>query len=95
MGGVVEAYLQAGRRVAAHEGEVVRVARGDEGGGVGGGGEGGVDVRGEARFAVVEPGEGEFETVGSAAALEGQIGEVVNLGIRVRGFVVVEEVAGR
>lgn len=54
---------------AAHEHEV-RVA-GDQGGEVGGRGEGGVDLGGEAVRAVVGPGEVEFEAVGAAAALEG------------------------
>lgn len=77
------------------------VVSGDERGHVRGGGEGGVDLGGVARFAVVEPAEGEFETVGATAALEGQIGEVVDFGVGGRGcgggvvvvVVVVEEVA--
>ena len=45
--------------------------RGDGGGHVGGCGEGGVDLGGVAVRAVVDPAEGEFKGVASAAALEG------------------------
>lgn len=73
-GVVVEADLEAGRGEGGDE-EEVRMGL-HEGGEVVGGGVAGVDVAGEAPAALVDPAEGEFETVAPAAALEGRVGEV-------------------
>ncbi len=67
---------------------------GDQSGQVRRRGEGGVDLPRVARRAVVGPAEVELEAVAAAAALEGQIGEVVDVG---RGLLFgggVEEVVG-
>ena len=73
-GVVVEADLEAGRGEGGDE-EEVRMGL-HEGGEVVGGGVAGVDVAGKAPAALVDPAEGEFETVAPAAALEGRVGEV-------------------
>ena len=65
---------------------------GDEGGEVSGRRERGVDLARVAQTAVVDPAEVEFQTVASPAALQCQIGQVVDIRRWVRG---VEEVAGR
>lgn len=64
---------------------------GDEAGEVRGCGEGGVDVVLEAGGAVVDPAEVEFEAVAAAAALEGEVREVVGVAGGGGG---VEEVGG-
>ncbi len=66
---------------------------GDLGGEVGGCIEGVTDLGGVAVLAVEDPGEGEFEAVAAAAALQGQVCEVVDFGVGIGGCVVgVEEV---
>lgn len=67
---------------------------GDEAGQVRRRGEGGVDLGRVAGGAVVGPGEVELEAVGAAAALEGQVGQVVDLVAGGRRRVRVEEVVG-
>lgn len=64
---------------------------GDERGEMSGCSEGGVDLLRVAGTAVVDPAEVQFEAVASAATLQCQIGQVVDIGRRLRR---VEEVAG-
>ena len=66
---------------------------GDERGEIRRCGEGGVDLGCEARAAVVDPGEVELQRVAAAAALEGQVREVVDLS-SAGGVATVEEVVG-
>lgn len=74
---MVEADLQARRRVAREQREVRGVL--DEGGEVRRRREGAVDLRLEARGAVVDPRERELEGVAAAAALQREVREVPGL----------------
>lgn len=52
---------------------------GDERGKVGSCGEGALDLRGVAGFAVIDPAEGELEAIAAAAALQREVGEVIDV----------------